>query len=491
MARPRSPKAPPRRYSWHRRPEAVRPVGGCQRVTDTCESLVDALSWLGGEGRDPSTAAERRAEALLQANAGVLRDFHIEADVRRHAMRPVIALRTAARVGALPLRSPVTGRPDFGLLVEPRFAWSSIGDVLTQTGFRVVPRLLPYPELPQSDRRIPPWVLSSIVLVRLRRLLDRLARRFTVVEADRPAPKGTVDWPVYATRRLPAGTPQRVPCRFPDLRNDEELRAAVHYVLREHHGSLRAQRAGGLVVYRLLALCEELLQRVAGTPPQRPRERQLESWRRSPLPSRIFAEGLQAIHWTLEERGLAGLSELAGLSWQLDMEAFFEAWVETLGAVVARRAGATMRTGRQGQTRVALDWRPPYLGSQRALIPDVVIQRADATLILDAKYKAHAEEIQFTGWGSVEDTIRERHRADLLQVLAYSTMFDTPRIMACLVYPCQPELFQSLRERNQVLLRAAIPAGSRQVELALATAPFNTDASETVAALEKMFQTPS
>ena len=105
---------------------------------------------------------------------------------------PGIILQTSTRIGAIPLLSPVSGRPDFGLVVEPRFTWSSAGDMLAGTGFRIVPELLPLPNLPQSERRVPPWVMSSVVLARLKRLLDAMQRRFTVFEADLLAPRGAV-----------------------------------------------------------------------------------------------------------------------------------------------------------------------------------------------------------------------------------------------------------------------------------------------------------
>jgi hypothetical protein len=93
---------------------------------------------------------------------------------------------------------------------------------------------------------------------------------FTVTEADLPAPKGALDWGVYATQRLPYARALAVPCRFPDLRDDEDLRAAVHHVLREHRNALLAQRSASVVVLQLLALCEALLAKVAGTPPADP-----------------------------------------------------------------------------------------------------------------------------------------------------------------------------------------------------------------------------
>ena len=466
------------------------PSGGCRRVVDTSQTIIEAEDWLGGGGKDSKGDAERRAEALLKANEGVLRDFKIYADIRRRNNIPTVSFTTSTRVGALPLRSPVTGHPDFGLIVEPRFSWSSIGEVLNATGFRIVPQLLPYPDLPQSDRNIPPWVLSSIVLVRVQRLLEKISRRFVVVLSDLSTPKGLIDWGCYATQKLAFAKHLSVPCSFPDLRDDENLRSAIHFVLREHHSSLTSRRSDGVVVLKLLALCEELLNRVSGTPPIRPRASQVERWKQQPLSSQSFTEGLQAIEWTMEERGLAGLSELSGLSWRMDMEEFFEAWTETIAASISKKCGAILKSGRLRQTRVALDWRPSYLGSQRSLIPDVVIHRDDVTMVLDAKYKQHAEEIRFSGWGNVADEIRERHRADMLQVLAYTSLFDTPRVIACLVYPCRLETFQSLKERGQLIARTVINSGQRQVELVLVSAPISGEANALVSSLAEAFQTP-
>ncbi len=477
--------------TWRRR-EPVRPVGGCQRLVDTTESSIPALAWLGGGGgRNPGEAAERRAESLIKTNSGILRDFKIEAEVRRREGEPVVTFRTQSRVGALPLLSPVTGRPDFGLIVEPRFPWPSIGEVLNATGFRVVPQLLPLPELPYSDRRIPPWVLSSIVLVRMKHLLDQLSRRFVTAASDLHFPKGSVDWLEYATERLPRAKALAVPCRYPDLRDDEKLRGAVHFVLREHRSSLMGQRFAGVVVLELLAFCEALLARVSGSVPLRPRETDFTGWYRQSIVSRVFSEGLQAIEWTVEERGLAGLSELAGLSWRLDMETFFEAWVETLADSVGRQVGASVQVGRKEQTRAVLDWRPSFVGSQKSLLPDVVLSTSDTTVVFDAKYKEHGEEIQQFGWRSLADEVRERHRADLLQVLAYSTLYDTPRVVSCLVYPCRPETFADLKSRNRVISRALVHASpARSVELALAAIPLTADVGPAVDAIREIILQP-
>jgi hypothetical protein len=482
---PRSPRAgatSPRSYT--RRPPA-RLSSGTRSIPDSSATLLPLLDWLGGEGADPRAAAERRGSDLLRGNEGLLNDLWVEAQVVRHRGEPHLALRTGTRIGAIPLQSPITGRADFGLIVHPRFPWSGIGDLLAGTGFRVTPELLPLPTLPQSERRIPPWVLASVMLRRLEALLAATTRRFVTSEGDLRAPRGSVDWQSYATTRVPYGRALAVPCRFPDLRDDETLRAAIHWTVRRHRASLLAAPEAGRVAHELIALCDRLIARLAGTPPKVPDARLRSAWRRQPLMPQVFSEGIHAIDVTVEERGLAGPSDLAGLAWRLDMAAFFEAWVEAIAHQTARRIGAQVRSGRAGSTRVALDWHPPGSGSQGSLLPDVVMVRDDLVVILDAKYKRHARDIDRLGWSGVSESLREEHRADLLQALAYAALFDAPRIMTLLLYPATPVDLRALQERRRTEAIARVRVADRNLELGLVGVPLGGSVGDASLILEQ------
>jgi len=318
-------------------------------------------------------------------------------------------------------------------------------------------------------------VLSSIVLVRLQRLLNAMQRRFQFVDADESAPRGSVRWGRYATVKVAHGRMLEVPCRYPDLRNDEELRSAIHWVVRRHKASLLSQSAAGVVVHSLIAICETLLSQLGDIPPRVPGPNLRSSWQRRPISNRAFKEGVQAIEWTLDDRGLAGLSDLAGISWRMDMDTFFEAWVEAIAAHAAERTGSRIRAGRKEETRVPLDWQPAAAGSQRSLLPDVVMERQDVVLVIDAKYKRHAEQIERLGWHDVDEGTREEHRNDVLQALAYSTLFDAPRTVACLAYPASPHSWDRLVSRGRAVSRARVRTGMRNVELALLAVPLSGD----------------
>jgi hypothetical protein len=152
--------------------------------------------------------------------------------------------------------------------------------MLTEMGWRVAPSVLPLALLPQSDRRIPPWVLSTVVLLRIEALLAQLERRFEMREEHRTAPKGRVNWQNYAAQSIPRAAFLSIPCRYPDLLDDRRLRAAIRFTLERQYRSLEGQRTMGVFVLRLMEFCQALLRRVGDVIARRPSPEELDSWLR-------------------------------------------------------------------------------------------------------------------------------------------------------------------------------------------------------------------
>lgn len=69
------------------------------------------------------------------------------------------------------------------------------------------------------------------------------------------------------------------------------------------------------------------------------------------------------------------------------------------------------------------------------LLPDVELLASDRTVLIDAKYKAHFELLTRKGWHALSNDVREQHRADLHQALAYASLADVPRVDSILAYP--------------------------------------------------------
>jgi hypothetical protein len=446
--------------------------------------LPTAFLLKGQVPRDPQSQAARLAKHFIQQNYGILSNMGISPGLDYDGNNVDIVIKAGTRIGAVPLLSPTSGRPDYGVIIKPRFGWQGIGSMLNRMGWKVLPSTLKLPLLPRSDRKIPPWVLSTTVLFRIKELLDTMERRFDYTESDLRAPRGSVKWTRYMTSCMTAARFLDVPCRYPDLRDDREFKSAIHFTLRKQIASLESQRSAGAFVLVLINLCQSLLERVYSFEPKQPSPSTINAWYRGPFRSGVFRDGLQAMEWTIDNRGLAGLGDLQGLPWIMSMEEFFEAWVETIAEALTRRIGGVLRAGRKRETISPLIWDPPYTSTQKYLLPDLILDRFSAhenekeTIIFDAKYKGHWEDLNFEQWGRLDEDLRERHRADLLQVLAYSTLSEAKRIVSCLVYPCKKQNWERMKSRGKLYHRASLNAGRRDVSLVLTAIPMDTDIEE-------------
>jgi hypothetical protein len=185
-----------------------------------------------------------------------------------------------------------------------------------------------------------------------------------------------------------------------------------------------------------------------------------------------MARGLQALGWLVDERGLGGGRELDGLAWTLRLDRLWELFVAAQVDDLARRDGGKVFLGHKGQTTFPLQWTDWSLRSLGHLAPDIVLHRRDEVRVFDAKYKAHFADLDEASWYRMADEIRESHRADLHQVLAYAALFEAPRIFATLVYPLRPSVFVALHNRGRDVARANLFHGGRQLTLELQGLPF-------------------
>ncbi len=449
----------------------------CLEIEDHGVARKSAVEFFGiKNSRDPSGQAGKLAEQFVQRNESLLEilDTRIEREYDGRDVRLVV--RTGGVAGAIPLFSPTSARPDYGLVVRPRFSWMGIGPMLAQMGWRVAPSPLKLPMLRRSERRVPLWVLSSMILTRLNALLDSVDRRFEVVTDDLRAPRGRVDWSAYSLNRLPRARVLDLPCTFPDLRDDRQLKGAVRYCVERQIQSLETQKSYGAFVHQLIEYGLQVLARVRQIQSVAPTRGTLDAWLQRPLRNEHFVAGIQGLSWTMEERGLAGLSDLEGIPWRLPMDQFFEAWVETVLVEVSKRTGGKLRTGRNRETVHPIHWQPTFGGSQKSLVPDFWMDYPKVQVIVDAKYKRHLEEFQNHSWSRVESELRETHRQDLFQVLAYGSLASSSNIIVCLAYPCSEMTWESLKARRRLHHQAEIVVGERRVGLWLTAIPMSIGA---------------
>jgi len=121
-------------------------------------------------------------------------------------------------------------------------------------------------------------------------------------------------------------------------------------------------------------------------------------------------------------------------------------------------------------------------------VPDLVLQLDRITLIVDAKYKRHWEELQSGGWHEQSEVLRDEHRQDLMQVLAYANLAVHANVICCLIYPCSEATWKSLADRGRLFHRAELANRGRRVTVWLTAIPMCAQTSTIVGPLAEEIQ---
>ncbi|MCB1158753.1 MAG: hypothetical protein H7A25_14245 [Leptospiraceae bacterium] len=448
-------------------------------LEDSSQSFIDAEFLISGrKPRDINALSGRLAEQFIRFNLQNFQRLNLVSDITQRNNQVLIKLKTQNFIGAIPLFSPTTYAYDYSLIIKPRFGWAGMGSLLSEMGWKVLPEMLKLPQLPHSEKKIPPWVLSSVILFRIRNLLREIHKNFQFQTQETSVPKGKILWNQYIEKNVVRGNWLSIPCRFPELSEDEKLKGNIHYILLQHLHSLQSQLGAGIFLHRLIEECKLLLTYVRDTQASLHNEYYKKFMRNVFTKSKNIEEGIEAIDWTVQQKGLAGLGETSGLPWILNMESFFEAWIESIAEAICLKTGYRLKSGRKRETITSIKWEPSYRGSQKFLLPDVVLRKENKVIIIDAKYKEHWIELNQKSWNSIDKEIQERHREDLLQVLAYSSLQSSEELTCILIYPCEYAFYKSLKEKEEHYIKAEIYAEYRKIQIYLLAAPLSMGIGE-------------
>jgi hypothetical protein len=402
------------------------------------------------------SAGERWIEPFLAANTPALKRLDVRAEVSAEGGLH-LKLIPGAHIGAIPLLAPSTRRVAAGLLVEPRFKWTALGAVFTAIGFSTEPHLGDFLLVPGSAREVPAWLLAAPVLRRLEGMLAHRRRGFVERSEQRTSLRGRVDWGSWARHDVPTGRWSSLPCTFPEPDDDPLLMAAVRWTLIRLIEELEPLR-DALPARVLRERVHALAQTIGPGTSRRPDDTLVgrdTAW---------VADALQAMGWVAEERGLGGARSLDGMSWDLAVDAVWEAWVARFVDDLGQRIGMSVQP--RGERRYRLNWQG-RLASMGSLAPDSVLQGLERAIWVDAKYKAHLSLLARHGWRGLGEAVRDAHRADLHQALAYASLANVDRVDTVLAYPHIAE-----DAAAPPIALATVASGRRRVRLVLAGLPF-------------------
>lgn len=363
---------------------------------------------------------DRSMESVMQRfidlNQKNLSYLGISAIIETVNGRPAIKLTTSKFVGAIPIISPMNGKAIGDLVVSGRFG-ENAEELITLLDSNIKPEYSDVFHLVQDSQMTPPIFIECCKFVDKYCEAERFKwKKFTNQVKTQKRPTGSTLWGEYALRTASN------PLEFSTFNNKCNILTTDHpeweqlnYVLKIAISELESQRAP----LRTRAIYSARIAQL---------KIRLKDKRVLPTDGIQMRMSDPLLIKQLKELANKILNNKTNekLAWRMDYAEFFERYVQYLLGDVAKKKGA--REIDNPHYGIRVNNRPSW--GLNYLEPDLILQRDEEQIVVDAKYKSH-----LFNWYESSDELKETFRHDFHQILSYCSLNSMITKQALLVYP--------------------------------------------------------
>ncbi len=364
--------------------------------------------------------SDRSMESVMQRfidlNQKNLSYLGVCANIETVDGKPSIKLSTSNYIGAIPILSPMNGKAEGDLVVSGRFG-ENASELITMLDSSIKPEYSDEFRLVQYSQMTPPIFIECCKYIDTYIEAERFKwQKFSNVTRIEQWPEGSTLWSDYALR-----TAQN-PLEFSVFKNKRNILSTEH------------PEWANLNYVLQIAISELASPRVPV------RTRATYSSRIAQLKIKLREKNILSTNSIRIRMSdpliIKRLKELANiilnnktnekLAWRMDYAEFFEKYVQFLMAEVAKKKG--VREINNPHYGISAKNRPQWL--LHYLEPDIILQKTDEQMVVDAKYKSH-----MFNWNDESAELKDTFRHDFHQILAYCSLSSMSIKQGMLVYP--------------------------------------------------------
>ncbi|WP_243473549.1 McrC family protein [Winogradskyella sp. MH6] len=346
-----------------------------------------------------------------------------------------IAFRTSGFIGSIPLRAPDTGKQIGDFVVTPRFSgysrYEDYIEILNLLDTEITPHILDSLPLVSGKNYRPPLYLEAVKYINsLESLINLNWRKFDNIEKISEEPIGKINWQKYS--KLEYKVENRL--KFPVRKN----------VLSEFHSEYSEIRF-------VFDLCKkEILS--ANTPLRikttfRSRLNFIEEklyYHKPKYTTNLaikFSDNPTVTKCKQQANKILNFNLQDSTAWKIDFSDVFEKFVQYLFRLVAKEIGGRIYTNYKfhAVSKKFYSWELKHIE------PDAIYQKKDLQVFIDAKYKSNL----YNKYG-ISENLKEDHRHDLHQIMAYSSFSKTGPKNGLLCYPSETLESKTIKYKNQI-----------------------------------------
>lgn len=341
-----------------------------------------------------------------------------------------LSFRSDRFIGVIPLRSPDNGKQIGDFVVRPRYTSATdqfleYVEIVNLLESEIAPEFKHSIPLLSHNYLKPPVYLEALKFVKLLEEAVRINwRKFQTTTKLYRYPKSQVNWKKYVEKEFDPNKRLLFPCHDNILSKLHSEFFELKYVYSIAKSEINSVRTPQHIKYQfqdVFAHLDDFLYEFAEKSTN-----ELHIHYSDPvIIKKLKNQGNKFLKGNLEEI----------TAWRIDFSLLFERYVQYLFGQISLEIGATQLNNYK--IRQYSGVKPPW--SLSYLEPDVILMKNKLEIIVDAKYKSHLFNLK-----STTEELKEEHRKDLHQLLAYTTFTRSENKIGILCYPYSQQYLSEL-----------------------------------------------
>jgi len=346
-----------------------------------------------------------------------------------------ISFRSTCFVGCIPLRASDTGKQIGDFVVIPRFTganrFEDYIEILNLLETAINPEVVDSLPLASGRNFRPPLYLEAVKFIAsLEKLVIRPWRKFDIVEKLSNQPSGQINWKKYINTEFKAENRLKFPLRSNVLSEFHSEYSQIRYVFDICKRELLSANTPHRIKNSLRAKLSILDERLYYHKPEAT-DKILIRFSDTPVVKASKEQANKILNFNLVD----------STAWRVDFSDVFEKFVQFIFQEAARETGGKIHKNLKFHSRTSKN----YPWELKHLEPDAIFEKQNVLIFIDAKYKSNL----YNKIGQ-SDVLKEDHRHDLHQILAYSSFSVTDLKFAFLCYPANQVELKKIQYNNNI-----------------------------------------
>ena len=346
-----------------------------------------------------------------------------------------LTFRSSSFIGTIPLRASDTGKQIGDFVVMPRFTgrdrFEDYIEILNLLGTEISPEVIDSLPLASGKNFRPPLYLEAVKFIAsLEALISRPWRKFDNIEKISSQPSGQINWNKYINNEYKIENRLKFPTRKNILSEFHSEYAEARFVFdickNELLSSNTPQRIKNTIRVKLSFIEEKLYH-------HKPKATNniVTKSSDSPTVNKCKEQANKILNFNLVD----------STAWRVDFSDVFEKFVQYIFKEVAKETGGKLFTNFKFHSRTSKH----YSWELKHIEPDAIYQKENFLVFIDAKYKSNLYN-KFDN----SATLKDDHRHDLHQIMAYTSFSKTDFKYGFLCYPSDQLELKTIKYKNGI-----------------------------------------